>query len=189
MIRSEIMSDQDFSKEVSQPPASESGFSLIEMIIAMVVITFGLVSIVGVSVYVSRANSVSNNLNVLAAAAQDQVDRLRTAAWTSVSEDPMLSVGGSVSLPQSTGTTESSSRGTPLSASTTQGQTYSYVLNPNDPHRAQARNTPSGILNISWQVRQGPTPDLRYVTIRVVQDNAPPSMRDGYMVSTIITRN
>ena len=93
------MSDQDFSKEVSQPLASESGFSLIEMIIAMVVITFGLVSIVGVSVYVSRANSVSNNLNVLAAAAQDQVDRLRTAAWTSVSEDPMLAVGGSVSLP------------------------------------------------------------------------------------------
>lgn len=183
------MSDQDFSKEVSQPLASESGFSLIEMIIAMVVITFGLVSIVGVSVYVSRANSVSNNLNVLAAAAQDQVDRLRTAAWTSVSEDPMLSLGGNVSLPGGTEAPPSSSRETPLSASTTQGQAYRYVLDPNNPHRAQAVNTPSGTLNITWQVGPGPTPNSRYVTIRVVQDNAPPSMRDGYMVSTVITRN
>jgi prepilin-type N-terminal cleavage/methylation domain-containing protein len=113
MIRSEIMSEQDFYKEASQPIASETGFSLIEMLIAMVVITFGLVSIVGIPVYVSRANSVSNNLNVLAAAAQDQVDRLRTAAWVWVSEAPMLAVGGSVSLPESTETTQSSSRETP----------------------------------------------------------------------------
>ncbi|HEX5736218.1 MAG TPA: prepilin-type N-terminal cleavage/methylation domain-containing protein [Blastocatellia bacterium] len=183
------MSDKDFSKEVRQPIASESGFSLIEMMIAMIVITFGLVSIVGVSVYVSRANSVSNNLNVLAAAAQDQVDRLRTASWTSVSEDPMLAVGGSVSLPGSTAPAQSSSRETPLSATPTQGQTYRYVLDAGNPHRAQAINTPSGTLNITWQVRQGPTPDLRYVTIRVVQEGAPPSMRDGYLVSTIITRN
>lgn len=189
MIRSEIMSEQDVNKEGSQPAASEGGFSLIEMVIAMVVITFGLVSIVGVSVYVSRANSVSNNLNVLAAAAQDQVDRLRTARWTTVSEDPMIALGGSVSLPESIQPTPSSSREMPLSAGTTQGQAYSYVLNPNDPHRAQAINTPSGTLNITWQVRQGSTADLRYVTIRVVQENAPQSMRDGYIVSTIITRN
>src|SRR5688572_31039788 len=96
MIRSEIMSDQDFSKEISQPIASESGFSLIEMIIAMVVITFGLVSIVGISAYVSRANSISATLNVLAAAAQDQVDRLRTARWTPTLTDPSLAAGGSV---------------------------------------------------------------------------------------------
>jgi prepilin-type N-terminal cleavage/methylation domain-containing protein len=183
------MTDQDFSKGVSQPPASESGFSLIEMLIAIVVITFGLVSIVGISVYVSRANSVSNNLNVLAAAAQDQVDRLRTAAWTTVAQDPMLALGGNVSVPPVTETTPSSTRETPLSASPSLGQNYSYVLDPNNPHRAQAVNTPAGTLNITWQVRQGPTPDLRYVTIRVVQENAPQSMRDGYMISTIITRN
>ena len=183
------MSDQEFSKEISQPVASESGFSLIEMMIAMVVITFGLVSIVGISAYVSRANSVSNNLNVLAAAAQDQVDRLRTARWTTTSEDPMIAVGGSVSLPGTTEPSQSSSREIPLSATTTQGQAYRYVLNPDDPHRAQGVNTPAGTLNINWQVRQGPTPDMRYVTIRVVQENAPPNMRDGYIVSTIITRN
>ncbi|HJQ71568.1 MAG TPA: prepilin-type N-terminal cleavage/methylation domain-containing protein [Blastocatellia bacterium] len=185
------MRDQEFGKEVAGHTASESGFSLIEMLIAVVVITFGLVSVVGISVYVSRANSVSNNLNVLAAAAQDQVDRLRTAPWTSVSEDPMLAVGGAVTLPSTTGTAEaesSTSRETPHTA-TTQGQNYRYVLDPNDPHRAQGQNTPSGTLNITWQVRQGPTPDVRYVTVRVVQENAPPNMRDGYVISTIITRN
>ena len=184
------MTDQDFSSGASHPAASESGFSIIEMLIAIVVITFGLVSIVGISVYVSRANSSSNNLNVLAAAAQDQVDRLRTAAWTSVAEDPMLAVGGSVSSPTDTGTSSQ----TPMSANTASantalGQGYSYVLNPNNPHQAQALNTPAGTLNITWQVRQGPTPDLRYVTILVVQENAPSTMRDGFRISTIITRN
>ncbi len=182
------MTDQDFSSGASHTAASESGFSIIEMLIAIVVITFGLVSIVGISVYVSRANSSSNNLNVLAAAAQDQVDRLRTAPWTTVSEDPMLAVGGSVYQdPSLTGTSTSSQ--TPMSANTVLGQGYSYVLDPNNPHRAQALNTPAGTLNITWQVRQGPTPDLRYVLILVVQENPPSTMRDGYRISTIIIRN
>lgn len=184
------MIDKDLSSGASHPAASESGFSIIEMLIAIVVITFGLVSIVGISVYVSRANSVSNNLNVLAAAAQDQVDRLRTAPWTTVSEDPMLAVGGSVVTGTSTSSSsQSPMSATPMSASTTLGQGYSYVLDPNNAHRAQAMNTPAGTLNITWQVRQGPSPDLRYVTILVVQENPPSSMRDGFRMSTIITRN
>ena len=44
--------------------SGESGFSMIEMLIAIVVVTFGLVAIVGISAYVSRANSVSGTLNV-----------------------------------------------------------------------------------------------------------------------------
>jgi Tfp pilus assembly protein PilV len=185
MIRSQVMNDQDVSRGASLLAENESGFSIIEMLIAIVVITFGLVSIVGISVYVSRANSVSNNLNVLAAAAQDQVDRLRTAPWTTVSEDPMIAVGGSVS----TETVASPSSPSTMSANTAQPQGYSYVLNPNDSHRAQALNTPSGTLNITWQVRQGPTPDLRYVTVQVVQENPPSNLSDGFRMSTIIVRN
>ena len=81
---------REFDKRLTQ--TDQSGFSMIEMLIAIVVVTFGLVSIVGISAYVSRANSVSATLNVLAAAAQDQVDRLRTARWTRTLTDPMLSV-------------------------------------------------------------------------------------------------
>lgn len=79
----------------SQPGSGERGFSLIELLIAVVVITVGLVSIVGISAYVSRANATSNQLNVMASVAQDQVDRLRTVIWTQKSDnDKSIHVGG-----------------------------------------------------------------------------------------------
>jgi hypothetical protein len=50
-------------------------------------------------------------------------------------------------------------------------------------------NTPVGNLNISWQVRQGEVPNMRYVTIRVVQANMPPGKAAEFVVSTVICRN
>lgn len=171
----------------------ESGFSLIEMMIAVTVILVGLVAIVGISVYVSRANYTSNALNVLAAAAQDQVDRLRTAVWSTSTEDPTLSVGGSLSSEGYTPASAPSTTSSPSTMSAPTGQTptriYSYTLDPQNPHRATVTNTPAGDLTISWQVRQGVTPDLRYVTIRVVQTNPPRGLENGFTVSTIVVRN
>jgi len=178
-------------KESSKPEfgsPSEAGFSIIEMLIAIVVVTIGLASVVGISAYVSRANSTSNSLNVIAAAAQDQVDRLRTAAWTATAENPIITVGGSLSA-------SSMSRAAAASPSAAQGYggsvapQYAYTPDPNNPHHAVASNSPIGNLDISWQVRQGPTPDLRYVTIKVVQIGAPSNMRDGFTVTTMIVRN
>ena len=177
------------------PRDGERGFSLIEVMIAVVVLVFGLVSVVGISVYVSRANYTSNTLNVLAAAAQDQVDRLRTAVWTEITEDPTVSVGGAVTLPSvATPVQESVESATPApmavaQTTTSQSAQYTYTLNTNDPHRAAVTNTPAGELRVTWQVRQGPTAEIRYVTIRVDQVNAPAHLRDGYTVSTILTRN
>ncbi|MEW6211865.1 MAG: prepilin-type N-terminal cleavage/methylation domain-containing protein [Acidobacteriota bacterium] len=172
---------------------NESGFSLIEMMIAVTVILVGLVAIVGISVYVSRANYTSNALNVLAAAAQDQVDRMRTSVWSTSTEDPTLSVGGSLDSGGYTPATSSYSESSPstMSATTEQSPTriYSYTLDPNNPHRATVANTPAGDLNITWQVRQGATPDLRYVTIKVVQINPPRGLENGFTVSTIVVRN
>lgn len=164
----------------------ESGFSLIEMMIAVTVILVGLVAIVGISVYVSRANYTSNALNVLASAAQDQVDRLRTSVWNTGTEDPTLAVGGSLDVTSSTPGSP-----TTMSAATSQSPTriYSYTLDPENPHHATVTNTPAGDLNITWQVRQGATPDLRYITIKVVQINSPPNLRDGFTISTIMVRN
>jgi prepilin-type N-terminal cleavage/methylation domain-containing protein len=76
--------------------AGESGFSLIELMIAMAVLTFGLVSIVGLSAYVSHANIDSNITGVLATTAQAQVDQLKSAVWTVSSCDTALQVGGSL---------------------------------------------------------------------------------------------
>jgi type II secretory pathway pseudopilin PulG len=154
---------------------TEAGFSIIEMLVAIVVVTFGLVSVVGISVYVSRANSTSNALNVLAASAQDQTDRLRTAQWTATVESPMLAAGGSLAA-------------APMSIPSG-SQPYTYILDPNNPHHAVVANTPAGDLDICWQVRQGDTPDLRYVTIKVVQINPQPNMTDGFTITTMIVRS
>ena len=196
---------------------SESGFSMIELLIAMAVILIGLMSIVGISAYVSRANYTSNTLNVLAAAAQDQVDRLRTAVWNTSSEDPSLAVGGSVALaaltPDSPDSTMSASLTSPLleqgwlvamttttpssptstmssyPTSQTPTRIYTYTIDPDNPHRAAVTNTPAGNLSINWQVRQGSTPELRYVTIRVAQSSPSRGLERGFTVSTIIVRN
>src|SRR5262245_41624395 len=79
-----------------QQTTQETGFTLIEIMIAIVVLTFGLVALMGMSVYVSKANNTSNGLNILAASAQDQVDRLRSVVWTQTSEDAQLAVGGTL---------------------------------------------------------------------------------------------
>ena len=206
------MGKQEFNKAISVPTRTEDGFSIIEMLIAISVIVFGLVSIVGISAYVSRTNSTSAALNVLAAAAQDQVDRLRTARWTRTFTDPMVSVGGSVpsvavmnepsvtepsqfrwgqvrtaAFLSSPITTPTPSAATPSPTPT--GGNYTYTLDPNNAHHATASGTPVGDLNINWEVRNGAIPDLRYVTIRVVQIDPPPLLSAGITVTTIIVRN
>jgi Tfp pilus assembly protein PilV len=208
------MTEKEFDNRLSQPVGSENGFSIIEMLIAIVVITFGLVSIVGISAYVSRTNSISAAQNLLAAAAQDQVDRLRTARWTATFTDPMLAVGGSVpyvsstlqmepsvsnltraytqcllTAPTATPAPTSTSTPTPTPTPTPDVRTYTYTLDPGNPHHATASGTPLGDLNINWQVRQGATADVRYITINVVQVNAPPNLADGLTVTTIVVRN
>ena len=206
------MSEQKFDNGVSGPARTDSGFSLIEMLIAIVVIVFGLVSIAGISAYISRTNSTSATLNVLAAAAQDQVDRLRTARWTKTFTDPMLAVGGSVPYVASSSVAEPSAAkpsavsstvslaqaggagffSLPVTSAATSptptGGNYTYTLDPENPHHATATGTAAGDLNINWQVRQGATADLRYVTIRVVQIDPPPLLADGITVTTIIVR-
>src|SRR5262245_51372722 len=192
---------------------SDTGFSMIELLIAIVVITFGLVSIVGISAYVSRANSISATLNVLASAAQDQVDRLRTARWSRTYTDPMLAVGGSVPYISSSSMSDSpvlnptqvqrswlfavptpnaaapAPTPTPTPTPTPVGGTYTYILDPNNPHHATAAGTPVGDLVINWEVRQGETTDVRIGTINVVQENAPPNLANGFTVTTEIVRN
>src|SRR5712692_8619985 len=94
-LKGEIMfADVDF--RTTQPPANESGFTIIELLIAMAILTFGLVSIVGLSAYVSRANMDSNITSVLVTAVQTRVDTLKSATWNVSSCDPALQVGGSL---------------------------------------------------------------------------------------------
>ncbi|MFL6274256.1 MAG: prepilin-type N-terminal cleavage/methylation domain-containing protein [Blastocatellia bacterium] len=140
----------------------ERGFSLIEMMIAATVITVGLVAVAGVSIYVSRTNSASNTMSILATAAQDQADSLRNLSWDALNEAAALTVGGNL--------------------------TYSSA---DTSHRTQLAGTPVGDLNISWKVGAGPgtTGDLRTVTIHVVQVNPPTQYANGVTVSLLISKS
>ncbi|MFL6212939.1 MAG: prepilin-type N-terminal cleavage/methylation domain-containing protein [Blastocatellia bacterium] len=141
---------------------NERGFSLIEMMIAATVITVGLVAVAGVSAYISRTNSTSNIMSILATVAQDQADTMRNLTWDQLTEAAQLR--------------------------TTGGSTV-YASADNN-HRTQLTGTPAGDLNISWQVTDGPgtTSDLRTVTIRVVQVNAPPQFSAGYTLTLLISK-
>ena len=150
------------ANKLPQVNGTERGFSLIELMVAIAVITFGLVSIVGISAYVSRTNSTSNTLNVLATAAQDQADKLRSALWTPAFEDPKLTIGGDVNYASS-----------------------------NTSHRTTIADTPAGTLNVSWKVLEGPatTGDMRTITIKVVQVGAPTRLAAGITVTLIVTKS
>jgi prepilin-type N-terminal cleavage/methylation domain-containing protein len=141
---------------------SESGFSLIEMMIAVTVISVGLVSVAGVSVYVSRTNSTSNILSVLATVAQDQADKLRLLTWDVVTEDSKLTVGGNINYGSS-----------------------------DNNHRATVTSASAGTINVSWKVAVGPGTigDLRTITIKAVQVNPPSRFADGVTVSMIVCKN
>jgi prepilin-type N-terminal cleavage/methylation domain-containing protein len=141
---------------------TEHGFSLIEMMVAIVVISVGLLSIVGISAYVSRANGTSNTLSVVTTVAQSEADKLRGAVWSQVTEDPRLTVGGNVDYASS-----------------------------DTAHRTTITNTPAGTLNVSWRVVAGPatTGDMRTITLRVVQDLAPDRLAAGFSVTIIISRS
>ena len=140
---------------------SERGFSLIEMMIAATVITVGLVAVAGVSAYISRTNSASNTMSILATAAQDQADTMRNLTWDQTTQAAQLTVGGSTEY----GSADTS-------------------------HRTQLTGTPAGDLNISWRVTEGPgsTHDLRTITIHVVQVNAPPQFRAGYTLTLLVSK-
>lgn len=160
----------------STDKANAQGFSVIEVMIAIVVLSIGLVSIVAVSAYISRSNNISNHKNVLAAVAQDQVDRLRSTVWSRTQEGSTITVGGTLTTT------------TALNAGQTNPTPYLYTLDPNNPHHATVAKTPIGDVDVSWAVRQGGTADLRYVTIKVLQMTPIPQMRNGFTITTMITR-
>ncbi|MBI3654458.1 MAG: prepilin-type N-terminal cleavage/methylation domain-containing protein [Acidobacteria bacterium] len=177
-------------------PPSQAGLSVIEVLISIVVLAVGLVSVVGISAYVSRMNSTSNNINILAAVAQDEVDRLRSAIWTQSTEDPTIAVGGTLPTSSygsvSSAITEAPSTGA-VGASmgqSTSSQTapYTYTLDTSTNHHATVSNTPVGNVEVYWQVRQGSPSALRYVTIRVVQSVPSANMRQGFTVTTILSK-
>src|SRR5690242_5064135 len=86
------MADGNIIRTTSKLDSGERGVTLIELAIAIMVLTIGLTAVVAVSAYVSRANMDSSTLSILATTAQNQVDVLRSATWNVYTCDATLAV-------------------------------------------------------------------------------------------------
>ncbi len=78
----------------SRPSATErqSGFTLIEALIAMVILAFGLIAITNLMLVAATSNTVANQSTAAASIASQQLEQLKALTWG----DAGLTAGGSV---------------------------------------------------------------------------------------------
>ena len=81
----------------------ERGFSLIEVLIAILILTVGLLTLAQVMVIATNANALSGRMTASAALAKEQLELLKAAPFytnpasiTTGSINPMLQVGGNL---------------------------------------------------------------------------------------------
>ena len=68
----------------SKPRAGESGFTLIEALIAMIILTVGLIAIANLFVVASSSNQIGNYTTVSAANASDIMEKLKAVPFMSL---------------------------------------------------------------------------------------------------------
>jgi Tfp pilus assembly protein PilV len=74
----------------------EAGFTLVEALIAMVVLSFGLIAVTNLLLVASTSNSVANRSTMAAAQAMEEMERLKSLTF----DDPLLAAGGDLDNPQ-----------------------------------------------------------------------------------------
>ncbi|RJP58606.1 MAG: prepilin-type N-terminal cleavage/methylation domain-containing protein [Deltaproteobacteria bacterium] len=70
--------------------SNEKGFTLLEILIAMTILSVGLLALAEMTVYVIRSNAVGNKVTDATVLAQDKLEELRTLGYS----DTQLSNGG-----------------------------------------------------------------------------------------------
>ncbi len=71
---------------------TEAGFTLIEALVAIVVLSFGLIAITNLLVVAASSNTVANQGTAAAAVASRELDRLKSLPFV----DPRLAPGGNL---------------------------------------------------------------------------------------------
>jgi len=74
------------------------GFSMIEMLIALVILAISLLALAGLMATTTRSNAFGGHMTEAATFAQDKLEELKTIPWTNI-------VGGTDTKPGSTGIT------------------------------------------------------------------------------------
>ena len=80
--------------------AKEDGFSLIEVMVAIVILTVGLLSLAQMMVVSTHSNTLSGRMTSCSALAKEQLERLKAAPFytvpASLTRNPALTSGGDV---------------------------------------------------------------------------------------------
>lgn len=144
---------------------NESGFTLVEAIVAMMVCTIGLVAMAELMAVTLRLQQLGRNSTSAVRLAQDRVDELTTLSFAA---DPSMACGGSIDADVA------NYNAIPLQDNGT----------PDDP----ADDTVSKGYKVRWMVAAGPDGDLnlRTVTVRVLPDVTDRRTASPYDLVTII---
>ena len=70
----------------------ERGFTLLEVLVAMALIAFGVLAVAPMFIYAAQSNAVGSDYGHLGALAVDRMERLRELDF----KDPLLAAGGSL---------------------------------------------------------------------------------------------
>lgn len=69
--------------------AGQKGFSLIEMLIALVILALAMLALAGLMVATTKNNSFGGHITEAATFAQDKLEEFRTAPWDSIGANPL----------------------------------------------------------------------------------------------------
>ncbi len=81
------------------PAADEAGFTLIEALIAIIILVFGLVAITNLMIVAASSNSVANQSTATAALATQELERLKSLTYAA----PEMQPGGSLTADTTSG--------------------------------------------------------------------------------------
>jgi type II secretory pathway pseudopilin PulG len=125
-------------------PAGEAGFTLVEALVAIVVLVFGLLAVTNLMVVAASSNSVANQGTAAVASATHAMDLLKSTSFTSLVPGPGVAwetwPGGGKSCSDPT-------------------------LDPNDGHCDD--DIPGvGRIHTHWWITATPDPRLLYIRVR-----------------------
>lgn len=81
-------------------PSNERGFTVIEVLVAMVLLTVALVSMAELMAVTLRLQQLGRNQTAATRLAQDKLDELMSQNWDAAVPPPQLAVGGSLDADQ-----------------------------------------------------------------------------------------
>ncbi|MEE9194166.1 MAG: prepilin-type N-terminal cleavage/methylation domain-containing protein [Thermodesulfobacteriota bacterium] len=70
--------------------ASQKGFTLLEVLIALAILSVGLLGMASLTASVIRTNSFSDDFTAATALAQDKLEAIANGTWSSTTEDAIL---------------------------------------------------------------------------------------------------